>query len=141
MDMLEQVIKRKGIKESDPYDWEKIQFDHSQTTTTNSTPLIGQMLTMPHDLKDNLNAHESDRPPPTAELMEEMSDQLKASEVGKPNVINKLGTSDKGVIQKIKEVLDAVENNGKLISNHVATAVIEVIKCTFFYSLTENCLQ
>jgi len=125
MDLLEQVVKRKGIKESDPFDWEKIPYDHSITTTTTSTPQFGQMLTTPQENKDYLNVH-SDRPPPTAELMEEMSDQL-GNKVTKPNDVNKLGTSDKGVIQKIKEVLDAVETNGKLINNHVASAVIEVI--------------
>ncbi|KAK3750724.1 hypothetical protein QZH41_017277, partial [Actinostola sp. cb2023] len=131
MGLLEQVIKRKGIKECDPYDWEKIPFDISQTTTTTSTPLIGQMLTTPREenKEDLLNALESDHPPPTAELMEEMSDHLRVSEKGaKPNGqgTNKLGTNDKGVIQKIKEVLDAVENNGKLLINsNMSAAIIE----------------
>ena len=130
MGLLEQVIKRKGIKESDPYDWEKIPFDISQTTTTTSTPLMGQMLTTPQENKgDLLNVHENEHHPPTAELMEEMSDQLKASEnKAKQNggKVPKLGTNDKGVIQKIKEVLDAVETNGKLITNNVAAEIMEV---------------
>ncbi|EDO46789.1 predicted protein, partial [Nematostella vectensis] len=35
--LLEQIIKRKGIKESDPYDWETTPCDCSQTTHTTST--------------------------------------------------------------------------------------------------------
>jgi hypothetical protein len=146
MGLLEQVIKRKGIKESEPFDWEKIHFDVSQTTTTTSTPLIGQMLTTPHENKDHLNIHESDHFLPTADIMEEMTDHLNANEVKgiKPRNMGAnvtegstlLGTKDKGVIQKIKEVLDAVENNGKLLNGHsnlVATMNEVRLQYHFYY--------
>lgn len=37
--LFEQCIRRKGIKDSDPYDWEKIYTDSVATTTTTSPPI------------------------------------------------------------------------------------------------------
>ncbi|OWF52696.1 Tau-tubulin kinase 1 [Mizuhopecten yessoensis] len=39
--LFQQCIKRKGIKEPDPYDWEKIYADGSVATTTTTSPPIG----------------------------------------------------------------------------------------------------
>lgn len=39
--LLDQCIKRKGIKESDAYDWEKIYSDGSVATTITTSPPIG----------------------------------------------------------------------------------------------------
>ena len=117
---MEQVIKRKGIKESDPFDWEKTHFHEvSQTTTNTSTPLIGQMQTTPHENK--LEIHESDHVVPTADIIEELTDHLNENKGNKSrNVAGNVkgGKKEKGVIQKIQEVLDAVGTNGKLINGH-----------------------
>lgn len=37
--LFEQCIRWKGIKDSDPYDWEKIYTDSVATTTTTSPPI------------------------------------------------------------------------------------------------------
>ncbi|XP_031574822.1 uncharacterized protein LOC116308519 [Actinia tenebrosa] len=122
MGLMEQVIKRKGIKESDPYDWEKVHsHEVSQTTTNTSTPLIGQMQSTPHENKDHLEIHGSDHPIPTADIIEELTDHLIENKGNNPRNIGgdvKGGKKDKGAIQKIKEVLDAVGSNGKLINGH-----------------------
>lgn len=39
--LFQQCVKRKGIKEVDPYDWEKIYVDGSVATTTTTSPPIG----------------------------------------------------------------------------------------------------
>ncbi|KAL4238551.1 Tau-tubulin kinase 2 [Mactra antiquata] len=39
--LFEQCMRRKNIKESDPYDWEKVYADGSITTTTTTSPPIG----------------------------------------------------------------------------------------------------
>lgn len=132
---MEQIIKRKGIKESDPYDWEKIHFhDVSQTTTNTSTPLIGQIQTIPQENKDHLEiGHESDHPSPTADMIEELTDHLNENKGNKPrNTASNVkgGKKDKGVIQKMKEVLDALDSNGKLINGHCnLVATMNEVSC------------
>ena len=49
--IIEKAIAKKGIKESDPFDWEKTPGDASQATTTTSTPPMGQIYTTPVDNK------------------------------------------------------------------------------------------
>ena len=39
--LFEQCIRRKGIEEGDPYDWEKIYADGSIATTTTTSPPLG----------------------------------------------------------------------------------------------------
>lgn len=39
--LFEQCMRRKGIKEGDPFDWEKIYADGSITTTTTTSPPLG----------------------------------------------------------------------------------------------------
>ncbi|KAJ8309572.1 hypothetical protein KUTeg_014446 [Tegillarca granosa] len=39
--LFEQCVRRKGIKEGDPYDWEKIYADGSLATTTTTSPPLG----------------------------------------------------------------------------------------------------
>ncbi|KAJ7321460.1 Tau-tubulin kinase 2 [Desmophyllum pertusum] len=81
--IVEKAIAKKTIKESDPFDWEK----------------------MPN------------RVSPSVDMLEDQSEH--GNEVNRKdsgglkngNGINKFGTSDRGVIQKIREVLDAVEKD------------------------------
>ena len=126
LSLLEKAIIRKGVKESDLYDWEKIPNDTSQATTTTSTPPAGQFHTTAQENRADLaNMHGSDRVSPTADMLEEHSEQENQRKV--PPVVlgqkgakkgggGKLGTTDRGVIQKIREVLDAVEKeNGQFL--------------------------
>ena len=39
--LFEQCMRRKGIKETDPFDWEKHYADGSITTTTTTSPPLG----------------------------------------------------------------------------------------------------
>ena len=133
--ILEKAIAKKGVKESDPFDWEKTPGDVSQATTTTSTPPVGQIYTTPPDNKPDLpNLHASDRVSPSVDMLEDHSEHgneanRKDGGVKDGNAINKFGTSsvdmledhrtnrkDGGVkgkwIQKIREVLDAVEKDG-----------------------------
>ena len=113
--IVEKAIAKKGIKESDPFDWEKTPGDVSQATTTTSTPPVGQIYTTPPDNKPDLrNLHASDRVSPSVDMLEDHSEHGNEAnrKDGGINAINKFGTSDKGVIQKIREVLDAVEKEG-----------------------------
>ena len=115
--IIEKAIAKKGIKENDPFDWEKMPCDVSQATTTTSTPPVGQIYTTPPDNKAGLpNLHGSERISTVDMLEADPSDH--GNEANKKdngfkngNCINKLGTSDRGVIQKIREVLDAVERD------------------------------
>ena len=116
--IVEKAIAKKTIKESDPFDWEKMPSDVSQATTTTSTPPVGQIYTTPPDNKPDLpNLHASDRVSPSVDMLEDQSEH--GNEVNRKdsgglkngNGINKFGTSDRGVIQKIREVLDAVEKD------------------------------
>ncbi|KAL9952140.1 hypothetical protein ACROYT_G039350 [Oculina patagonica] len=115
---IEKAIAKKSIKESDPFDWEKMPSDVSQATTTTSTPPVGQIYTTPPDNKLDLpNLHASDRVSPSVDMLEDHSENgneanRKDSGLNNGNAINKFGTSDRGVIQKIREVLDAVEKDG-----------------------------
>jgi len=120
--VLEKVMNKKGIKESDPFDWEKMPCDISQATTTTSTPPVGQIYTTPPDNKAGLqNLHGSERASTGDMLDVDPSDHGNeayrkdgVAKNGSPT--NKLGTTDKGVIQKIREVLDAVErDNGNFL--------------------------
>lgn len=116
--IVEKAIAHKGLKESDPFDWEKTPGDVSQATTTTSTPPVGQIYTTPPDNKPDLpNLHASDRVSPSVDMLEDHSEHgneanRKDGGIKDGNVINKFGTSDRGVIQKIREVLDAVEKDG-----------------------------
>ena len=119
--IMEKAIAKKSIKESDPFDWEKMPCDISQATTTTSTPPMGQIYTTPPDNKALPNLHGSERISTVDMLEPDPSDHgndanRKDSGNKNANGINKLGTSDRGVIQKIKEVLDAVEKgNGNFL--------------------------
>ena len=131
MSLIENAIKRKGIKDTDPYDWEKITNDASQATTTTSTPLIGQIQTTPPENRLGVaNIYQTDqRECATAEILGELqseqennANQKNAKEKGKKSTNAsynaKFGSADKGVIQKIKEVLDAVEKeSGKFVTS------------------------
>ena len=116
--IVEKAIAKKGLKESDPFDWEKTPGDVSQATTTTSTPPVGQIYTTPPDNKPDLpNLHASDRVSPSVDMLEDHSEHgneanRKDGGIKDGNAINKFGTSDRGVIQKIREVLDAVEKDG-----------------------------
>lgn len=114
--IIEKAVAKKGIKESDPFDWEKTPCDISQATTTTSTPPVGQIYTTPPDNKAGLpNLHGSERVSTVDMLEVDPSDlgnemnRKDCSGLKNGNGINKFGTSDRGVIQKIREVLDAVE--------------------------------
>lgn len=115
--IVEKAIAKKGIKESDPFDWEKTPGDVSQATTTTSTPPVGQIYTTPPDNKPDLpNLHASDRVSPSVDMLDDQSEHgnetnRKDGGIKDGNAINKFGTSDRGVIQKIREVLDAVEKD------------------------------
>ncbi|XP_068729455.1 uncharacterized protein [Montipora capricornis] len=117
LSILEKAINKKGIKESDPFDWEKTPGDISQATTTTSTPPVGQIYTTPPDNKAGLhNLHGSERVSTGDMLDADPSDHnneahRKDSVHKNGNNMSKLGTTDKGVIQKIREVLDAVERD------------------------------
>ena len=117
LSILEKAINKKGIKESDPFDWEKTPGDISQATTTTSTPPVGQIYTTPPDNKAGLhNLHGSERVSTGDMLDADPSDHnneahRKDSVHKNGNSMSKLGTTDKGVIQKIREVLDAVERD------------------------------
>lgn len=39
--LFEQCMRRKNIKDSDPFDWEKVYADGSITTTTTTSPPLG----------------------------------------------------------------------------------------------------
>lgn len=141
MSLLEKAIKRKGIKETDPYDWEKVVNDASQATTTTSTPLVGQMQTTPPENRLGVaNIYQTEqRECATAEILGELqseqennANQKNAKERGNKGSNaalsnSKFGTGDKGVIQKIKEVLDAVEKeNGKFLTSK---ALLQAREC------------
>ena len=121
--IVEKEIAKKSIKESDPFDWEKMPSDVSQATTTTSTPPMGQIYTTPPDNKPGPpNHHASDRVSPSVDMLEDHSAEhgneanRKDSGLNNGNAIKKFGTADRGVIQKIREVLDAVEkDNGNFL--------------------------
>ena len=121
--IVEKAIAKKSIKESDPFDWEKMPCDVSQATTTTSTPPVGQIYTTPPDNKPGPpNHHASDRVSPSMDMLEDHSAEHGNEANRKDNVPKngntyyKFGTTDRGVIQKIREVLDAVEKeNGNFL--------------------------
>ena len=133
--IIEKAIAKKGIKESDPFDWEKTPGDASQATTTTSTPPMGQIYTTPVDNKAGLpNLHGSERIS-TVDMLEadpsEHGNEANKKENGvkNGNAKNKLGTSDRGVIQKIREVLDAVEKeNGHFLKPQSVYGLQRAIK-------------
>lgn len=134
--ILEKAIAKKGIKESDPFDWEKTPGDISQATTTTSTPPVGQIYTTPVDLnKAGLpNLHGSERVS-TVDMLEadpsEHGNDANRKETGlkNGNGVNKFGTSDRGVIQKIREVLDAVEkDNGNFLKPQAVYGLQRAVK-------------
>lgn len=120
---VEKAIAKKSIKESDPFDWEKMPNDVSQATTTTSTPPMGQIYTTPPDNRPGPpNYHASDRVSPSMDMLEDHSAEhgneanRKDSGPKNGNAYYKFGTTDRGVIQKIREVLDAVEkDNGNFL--------------------------
>ena len=119
--LLEKAIARKSIRESDLFDWEKVPNDVSQATVTSSTPPVGQFHTTTQEYREDPgNVCGSDRVSPPPEMVEENNDQENKREITPAHKgaqkANKLGTTDRGVIQKIREVLDAVEKeNGKFV--------------------------
>ena len=134
--ILEKAIAKKGIKESDPFDWEKTPGDISQATTTTSTPPVGQIYTTPVDLnKAGLpNLHGSERVSTVDMLEADPSDHgndanRKETGLKNGNGVNKFGTSDRGVIQKIREVLDAVEkDNGNFLKPQAVYGLQRAVK-------------
>ena len=142
--LLEKATKRKGVKETDPYDWEKVMNDASQATTTTSTPLVGQIHTTPPENRLGVpNILQTDqRESATAEILGEIQSDHenninqknvmeKETKASKPQQCNaKFGSADKGVIQKIKEVLDAVEReNGKFMTPKPLVKVQQLQVC------------